>query len=204
MNRLLLFSIILISTSLSGQNITLTDYKSNFDKDLKDWTSTFTNFNLVDLKKYESRPFDNNYKQDFADLKKFYSVYKPILTFSPDSSSFIDIYSYQLNLEKKGDNYKALVDADQAILLCNKKTKYWDRVYFGTPSFQIEEVVWLTNSKFLLLAVGLNEKDKKIPSILFGDMNKKTITIFNSANKNCYQKKSYRSPKLSRLNIEGL
>lgn len=187
-----------------GQDPILTDYKKYFDNDLKGWTSTFTNFILTDFKKYKSSPFDNNYKQDFKDLKSFYSIYKPILTFSPDSSSFIDIYSYQLNLEKIGDKYKAMIDADQAILVFNKKAKYWDRVYFGTPSFQIEEAIWLTNSKFLLLAVDFSDLDKKAPSILIGDFDKKTITIFNSTNKSCSQKESYQSPKLKRINITGL
>lgn len=123
-----------------GQDVNILQQKKYFDQELKLWTITFSNFNLSDFKVEDTLSFDNNFPQDFKTYKKFQSTYSPIITYLPDSSKFIDIYSYQLKLEKKGNYYKANPDIDQAVLLCDPKAKYWNRVFFGTSSQWIDEV----------------------------------------------------------------
>jgi len=135
MRFIITFIAILTSTNVICQDNNLLRYENIFNNQLKPWTSTFSDFKLTDFKANPTKPFESNYKHDFKDLSSFYAIYKPILTFSPDSLSFIDIYSYQLNLEKKDVGFKATIDVDQAIMLCDAKSKYWDRICFGPLLF---------------------------------------------------------------------
>lgn len=120
----LIFSIQLLATSILAQDSNLDLYKKHFDKELKKWTLSFSSLKLSDFRKTETALFENNHKKDFTMLKSFCAVYKPILTFSKHSTLFIDIYSYQLNLEMKENVYRANPVSKQAIYLCNQKTKF--------------------------------------------------------------------------------
>jgi tetratricopeptide (TPR) repeat protein len=188
-----------------GQDQNLLQRKKYFDTELKQWTKSFSDFSLSDFKLADTLHFDNNYAQDLKSLKEFLSVYKPVITYSVDSSKFIDIYSYQLNLEKKGNYYEANTDIDQAILLCNPKAKYWNRIFFGTSSQWIDEVVWLSKTQFILVGITKSEDDKRRPIILLGETNKQSLLKYVDTNKQTFQNdKGYSSLKLKRIKIKGL
>ena len=195
----------IVGQSSFGQDKNVLQQKKYFNQELKLWTNTFNNFNLSDFKLEDTLPFDNNFPQDFNSYKKFLSTYKPIVTYLPDSSKLIDIYSYQLNLEKKGNYYEANAGIDQAVLLCDPKEKYWNRIYFGTNSQWIDEVIWISKTKFILVGIFKLEDEKKKPLILFGDTNKQTLIKYLNTNQSIFQNgKGYSSIKLKRLNIKGL
>jgi hypothetical protein len=134
---ILLFLIVLISCK---QENALLQYKQHFDQELKPWTNSFHHFNLVNFKKGKTLPFENGSPQDLASYKEFIATYRPILTFLPDSSKFIDPYTSQLNLVKVGDHFEASPDDGGALLLCDTAAKYWDRVCYNAPGQWIEEV----------------------------------------------------------------
>src|ERR1700754_4782476 len=73
--------------------------KDYFEGDLKSWTNSFYNFKLADFRIVETIEFSQYQQKDFNYYNDFLSVYKPILTYSPDSFQFIDIYSVQLNIQ---------------------------------------------------------------------------------------------------------
>jgi hypothetical protein len=149
--------------------------------------------------------FENGNPQDFSEYKKFMSIYKPIITFLPDSSKFIDIYSVQINLVKEADHYEAYSDDGQAVLLCDPGTKYWDKIYTGTPGQWIDEVIWLSKTTFILAGITKSSTDKREPQILLGDTDKHTFVLYLNTNPNCFQNDhGYSSPKLKKMNIEGL
>jgi len=188
-----------------GQDQNLLQNKKHFDIELKQWTKSFSAFNLSDFKLVDTLHFDNNYAQDLRSLKQFLSIYKPIITYSTDGSKFIDIYSYQLSLEKKGTYYEANPDVDQAILLCDPKAKYWDRIFFGTYSQRIDEVVWLSKTQFILVGITKPEDDKRQPLILLGDTKKQSLLEYVDTNRQTFQNaKGYSSLKLKRIKIKGL
>jgi len=202
MKRFLLSPFLFLTTIILAQSHTIDLYKKYFDEDLHDWTLSFRHFKTSDFKLSKTEKFDNNYAQNFKDLRSFYAIYKPILTFSKDSTRFIDIYSYQLNLEKKGKIYVANPEIDQGILLCNLKTKYWDRIYFGGMSRWIDEALFISGSKFIL--AGAENNEIVTPIIIIGDLSTQTLEIFTNSNKSCTQRKGYVSPKLNRIPITGL
>jgi hypothetical protein len=204
MKLILLTLFQLISFYAMAQDQSLSAYKKQFSGELKDWALSFTNFTLSEFRLAETRPFDHNNPQDWNLLKSFYSIYKPILTFSKDSIRFIDIYSYRLNLEKKGTGYLANLDPDQAIYLFDKKAKYWDRIYFATAAKSIDEVIWISNTQFMLTGTSKNKQEQRAPMIMIGDEVNKTLKVYSNTNTGCLEKSGgYRSPKLRRLSIEG-
>lgn len=205
MKYLPIFFFLIVGQSSFGQEENVLQQAKHFDQELRFWTNTFSNFRLSDFKLEDTLHFDNNFPQDFNSYKKFLSTYKRIITYLPDSSKFIDIYSYQLNLEKKENFYEATVEIDQAILLCNPKAKYWNSIYFGTSSQWIDEVVWISKTRFILVGIIKSEDYKKKPLILFGDTNKQILIKYLNINKNTFQSDNgYTSTKLKRININGL
>lgn len=205
MKYLLLLVSLFIGHISSGQDKNLLQHKKYFDKELKEWTATFSSFNLSSFKAKDTVQFENNYEQNLDYYKKFLTTYKPIITYSPDSSKFIDIYSYQLNLERKGNHYYANPDIDQTIFLCNPKKRYWNRIYFGTSSQWIDEVLWLSKTKFILVGITKYADNKKMPLILLGDTDRQTLIRYLTADNDSFQNdQGYSSPKLKRIKIEGL
>jgi hypothetical protein len=186
-----------------GQKNNLSIYRSHFNNELHAWAKTINDFNLSSFRSDDTTSFEDIEYKDMKDLKDFYSIYKPALTFSKDSNNFIDIYSYSLNLEKKGNKivYSGS-EVDQAISLCNIKKKRWRRILFCGYSLRIEEAIWLTNTKFMLVGSLQNDESKYLPIIYLGDMANNSFEIFSSSDPNCHQNKGYDSPKLAKLNIQ--
>jgi hypothetical protein len=195
--------IFLSNKSSFGQKNNLSIYQSHFDNGLKAWTKTISNFKLSSFKSIDTIAFENLDYDDIKSLKAFYSIYKPALTFSKDSNKFIDIYSYELNLERKGNKivYSGS-DVDQLISLCDIKMKKWKRILFCGYSQRIQEVIWLTNTKFIMVGAFQNEESKYSPVIYMGDMTNRSFEVFSSSDPNCYQIKGYDAPKLAKLNIQ--
>jgi len=202
---IIVLQFLIINHNAWGQDKNLLLHQKHFDKELKEWTETFNNFDLSVFKVEDTLHFDNNFKNDFSNYKKFLSTYKPIITYSSDSSQFIDIYSYQLNLERKGNYYCATPDLEQVIFLCNPQKKYWNRIWFGTNSQWADEIIWISKTKFILVGVIKSVDYKNKPFIFLGDTDKQILVSYLSKNKNSYQSKSgYSSPKLKRLRIRGI
>jgi hypothetical protein len=195
--------IFLSGKSSIGQQNNLLVYKSHFDNELKGWTKTINEFKLSSFHPSDTISFGSEDYNDVKSLNGFYSIYKPALTFSKDGKKFIDIYSYELNLEKKGGKivYSGS-EVDQAISLCDLKMKRWTQVLFCGASLRIQEIIWLSNIKFMLVGSFQNDESKFQPVIYVGDVKNKSFEIFTSSDSNCYQNKDYDSPKLAKLNIQ--
>jgi hypothetical protein len=203
----LLFIFLVGCTMSKTQDKGLSQYSEYFKGEAANWTATFIKFNLSEFKKVDTTiQFENRQDKDFKGLPSFLETYQPIITFNKDSSQFVDIYSYQLGLEPDGKNtYKANVEVDEAIYLCNTKTKSWRIIDFKGPTSYTEEVIWVSNTKFFLLGVQKDDAFKNTPVILLGDTDKQTFELFLNTNKDCVQiGKGYSSKKLERLKINNL
>jgi hypothetical protein len=176
MKYLALTLLIFIGHSSLGQNKNLLHDEKIINEKLLPWINAFDSFRLSDFRLIDTLGFENNFEQDFTYYADFLSIYKPIVTYSPDKSRFIDIYSYELNLEKKGKYFYANPDIDQAIFLCDIPKGYWNRIYFTTTSSQwVDEVVWLTNTKFLLAGSTRSKDNKNMPVMLIGDIDTQSL-----------------------------
>ena len=160
---------------------TLVSVKQFFEKELAAWAQSFKGFHIDSFRMIHRRDFENiDYKEEGGNLNKFYELYKPSLSFSPDSSYFIDLYSAGVMLEKRGKKIVASADVDQAITLCNLKTKEWKRIAFFGPSGGIEEAVWTSPSSFILAGSMRNDNNEQEPFVLAGDVNSKSFRSFEA------------------------
>ena len=95
----------------------------------------------------------------FQPEKSFYEMYGRMLKYSPDRSMFIDIDSYNIEIQKnrKGQSLPIEKGPDSEVSLIdignNKKT----RLVFLGPGNGIEDAGWIDNSNVLL--IGYHETD---------------------------------------------
>jgi hypothetical protein len=183
------------------QNAGLTAYQSYFGNDLRDWTKSFkdfklSRFTLTDTIKFENLPFG-----DTSNLKEFYKLYKPALSFSSNKTQFLDIYSYWLNLEKKGNKVMSNPEVDQLVSLFDLKNNRWTRIFFCGLSTRIDEALWLTNTKFILAGTSLGENTIFHPKVLIGDTRDQLFLVYTD-NIAEATKTGYTSSKLKKLNIQ--
>jgi hypothetical protein len=80
--------------------------------------------------------------------------------------------------------------------------KKWAQILFCGYSLRIQEVIWLTNTKFMMVGAFQNEESKYSPVIYIGDISNNSFEVFSSSDSNCQQNKGYDSPKLAKLNIQ--
>jgi len=124
------------------------------------------------------------------------------LSFSADSTQFIDIYSYWLNLEKKGNKIVDNPDVDQAVLLCDLKNNKCTRIFFCGYSARIEEVLWLTNARFIVVGTEMDDNNIFHPQILIADITKQIFFVYRDSS-SMTTKTGYISPKLKKLDIQN-
>jgi hypothetical protein len=203
MKQLSTLLLLLVLISCKQENALL-QYKQHFDQELKPWTNSFHDFNLDNFKKGKTLPFEGGYAQDLASYKEFIATYKPILTLAPDSSKFIDLYTVQLNLVKVGDLYEANADDGGPVLLCDPATKYWDRICYSSPGQWIEEVTWISKTKFILAGITKPSSEVLEPYILIGDTEKKTLDQYLNTNPQCRQDYIWNSPKMKKIRMGEL
>lgn len=207
MSRFLILCCLLTSVAHASfcQTIDLMRYNKAFRADLRAWTESFDQFSLSAFEKTSSSTFEEMPYMDTKDLKSFYDLYKPALTFNKDKSKFVDIYSYKLNLKREGKKIVYYGEIDQLISLCNIKNRTWVRILFLGTSEYIQDVIWLSDSSFLLVGIVQNEDqtDHWNPVIYLGDTHKKSFEIFTTKNKNTIQRPAgYESGKIKKLNIQ--
>ena len=179
----------------------LTAYKNYFDNDLKDWTKSFKDFKLSRFILTDTTNFENLPFRDTTNLKEFYKLYKPALSFSSNKTQFLDIYSYWLNLEKKGNKVISNAEVDQLVSLCDLKNNSWTRIFFCGLSTRIDEALWLTNTKFVLAGTLLDENNIFHPKVLIGDTDKQILLVYLN-DESVALKTGYTSPKSKKLNIQ--
>lgn len=159
---------------------TLPPLQSLIENGLDKWVHSFKNFHIDSFRQTDVREFQEYDYQKTDDLVQFYALYKPSLSFSPDSGQFIDFYSSGITLEKKGKKIIAIGDVDQAVTLCNLKTKSWKSIISFGPSAGIEEALWISPVEFILAGTMQNDEGKDQPFLLLGDTNEKTFRWFES------------------------
>lgn len=179
----------------------LNDVRQAIQDKLPKWISSFTGFNFDSFKLSQKRNFEWMDSDVPEDMNKFYTFYKRALVYSPDSNMFIDMYSPNIWLEKKGKKIIASADVDQAIALVNLKSNEWKRILFFGPSAGIEEAVWVTPNQFVLAGMFFNDDGKVIPILLVGDINKKEFRWFES-NSTRAESSNYKASGMVKLKID--
>lgn len=179
-----------------------TTLKHFVEQGLESWVRSFKDFHIDSFRVVQESEFEQQDYDEVADIDKFYELYKASLGFSPDSSQFIDLYSSGLMLRKKGKKIIASADVDQAISLCNLKTKEWKRIAFFGPSAAIEEVIWNSASQFTLAGTMHNDDGEKTAIIILGDADTKTFRWFEAINLIRPSSSNYEASGIIKLKID--
>ncbi len=180
---------------------TLATFKPFIEKGLNKWAGSFRNFRSDSFRLTQLSSFADNKNEKMPDLNEFYELYKPALSFSPDSNQFIDLYSSGMTLEKKGGKLIASADVDQAIVLCNLKTKEWRQIAFFGPSAGIEEVIWVSSTTFILAGMLVDDNGETLPLIMIGDADKKSFRWFEARSVRP-QSANYKASGIKNLKID--
>jgi hypothetical protein len=159
---------------------TLTASRPFIEKELAKWSKSFKGFHIDSFRYYQQTNFEDIDYEGATDLKEFYDLYKASLVYAPDSSHFIDLYSYGLMLERKGKKIIASSDVDNSVTLYDLKTKVWRRIAFSGPSSWVEEAVWTSPSTFILAGVGHNDDGETEAYLVLGNTKTKTFSWFES------------------------
>jgi hypothetical protein len=99
--------------------------------------------------------------------KDFYDRYGRFLKYSPDSSQFIDLDSYNIEIvkDKKGNLVGTEVGPDVEVSLVNPKTGKKTRVLFFGPGNSVEDALWLDKDNVAIMGTEEREKIGKVAAI---------------------------------------
>ncbi|GEM_PF-5577843 len=117
---------------------------------------SYSQFTLMEEKK-ESKLITGNIFGDYE--KEFNQNHSQFLINSKDNSQYIDLDSYQMNIEKnhKGELICSGVEIDQEVNWINRKTKEIKRLTFVGSTTLVEDAIWLNKDVIALLGVSDNK-----------------------------------------------
>lgn len=139
----------------------------------------WSNFKMVTSSQNESLVVTR-----FQPAKSFYDMYGRFLKFSPDSSMFVDIDSYNIEFQKNkaGQLIPLEKGPDTEVSLVNRETAERTRLVFLGPGNGVEDASWTDNNNVLL--VGYHEKDTsktRTPVIWRYHVPTKTFHVYESS-----------------------
>lgn len=111
--------------------------------------------------------YKSSYEEDsmltsaFTPSKTYYASYGSFLKYSPDSTRFIDLDSYNIDIVKdgKGRLTGTAGGPDTEVSLINPKTGKKVRLLFMGPGGTVEDAFWLSNNELAIVGTQENEED---------------------------------------------
>lgn len=98
---------------------------------------------------------DSMMTASWAPDKKFYDMYGRFVRYSPDSTKFIDLDSYNIHIEKdsKGNLTGTESGPDTEVSLVDLKSNKKIRLLFMGPGGSVEDALWLDKDNLALMGV---------------------------------------------------
>jgi hypothetical protein len=130
---------------------------------LKRWISFYEkinpNFRLSHFKFQNCSKENVLLTQEEEPTNEYLSLYRTLFVYAPDSSSFIDMDSYNFLLErdKKGNLIGEGGDPDTEVALVNSTTHTRKRVLFFGPTTYVEDAVWLNKNEVIIAFLSNND-----------------------------------------------
>ncbi|MDF2190946.1 hypothetical protein [Paraflavitalea sp. CAU 1676] len=103
----------------------------------------------------------------FEDNNNFFRNYGPFLKYSPDSSMFIDLDSYNIDITRdaQGRFSGSEMGPDTEVSLIDVEDKTRTRLVFLGPGGMVEDGLWLDNQTLVLMGRQENEHGKQVPTL---------------------------------------
>lgn len=123
-----------------------------------DWSRFKLEHNWIDSSMYTT---------SWTPGKDFYDRYGRFLKYSPDSSRFIDLDSYNIEIvkDKKGNLVGTEVGPDVEVSLINPTTGKKTRVLFFGPGNSVEDALWLDKDNVAIMGTEEREKIGKVATV---------------------------------------
>ncbi|NML20044.1 hypothetical protein HHL16_04120 [Pseudoflavitalea sp. G-6-1-2] len=104
---------------------------------------------------------DSTLTSEFSPPKSYYANYGSFLKYSPDSTRFIDLDSYNIDIVKDGRGrfIGTAGGPDTEVSLINPKTGKKERLLFMGPGGTVEDAFWLSNNELAIVGTQENEED---------------------------------------------
>jgi hypothetical protein len=143
-------------------------------------TKQVTGFNWNKFRMISAWKEDSMLISPFKPEKEFYTNYGPFLKYSPDSTQFIDLDSYNIDIKKdsKGRFTGNELGPDYEVSLVDVEDNTRTRLAFLGPGGSIEDALWLDNNTLVLMGVQDNEKNGKTPTLWRFHVPTKTFYIY--------------------------
>lgn len=105
---------------------------------------------------------DSAHTSDFKPNQQYFTNYGPFLKYSPDSTYFIDLDSYNVDIKKdsKGKFIASELGPDCEVSLINRSTGKKSRLLFMGPGGSVEDASWLSKDELILLGVQENNEGR--------------------------------------------
>jgi hypothetical protein len=98
---------------------------------------------------------DTLIKASYKPDKKFYAAYGPFIKWSPDSTKFIDLDSYNVEIskDKSGKLRGHELGPDTEVSLVDTASGQKTRLLFLGPGSSVEDALWLDSNNLVLMGV---------------------------------------------------
>lgn len=123
--------------------------------------SKIPSFDWSKFKYKSSYEQDSMFTQTWQPNKTYYASYGSFLKYSPDSTRFIDLDSYNIDIRKDGSG-KLVGTAggpDTEVNLINPKTGKSQRLLFMGPGGSVEDAFWTNNNELVIVGTQENEEN---------------------------------------------
>ena len=116
----------------------------------------------------------------FKPDKEFYASYGPFLKYSPDSSMFIDLDSYNIDIKKdsKGRYTGHELGPDCEVSLVDVADSTRTRLVYMGPGGSVEDALWLDNNTLVLMGVQENQKSEQVTTLWRYHIPTKTFYLY--------------------------
>ena len=132
-------------------------------------TAGFTDYVKTRIPAFDWSKFKykSSYEEDsmltssFTAPKNYYANYGSFLKYSPDSTRFIDMDSYNIDIQKdgKGRLIGTAGGPDTEVSLINPKTGKKERLLFMGPGGTVEDAFWTSNNELVIVGTQENEEN---------------------------------------------
>jgi hypothetical protein len=141
------------------------------------WIKSWMNNPLSDLETDGWHPYKSEYSYSYTKIPEYESFY----FYSPSRKMYVDIYSRTMDIDVNGnDTSLTYLEPESEIILSDTIFKTSIRLLFVSDGTYFEDVIWTTDSCFIVLGYSIVE-DKIASEILIFDVEKKQRIEYKGA-----------------------
>jgi hypothetical protein len=126
---------------------------------------------------------DSMFTRPFIPQPDFYRKYGSLLIYSPDSTRFIDLDSYNIDIEinANGERIGLPQGPDTEVSLVDLPEKIKTRLLFVGPGNSVEDASWLDNENLVLLTSADNHHSSPNLSLVKFNLPSKSYQVYETA-----------------------